>query len=86
MLEVDGSVLRARGRWVMCLRSMVACFESGMRRRHALRPGSRRWCALRLGTRQWCAPGLGLRMAGGGGATVFRVTDEREHLAVSKNC
>jgi hypothetical protein len=30
--------------------------------------------------------GLGLRMAGGGHTTVSTVTEEREHLAILKNC
>jgi hypothetical protein len=35
---------------------------------------------------QRCAPRLGSRTAGGGGATMSRATEEREHLAVLKNC
>jgi hypothetical protein len=48
---------------------VVACSGSGMRRQ----------CALRLGMRQRCALGLGSRMAGDGGMTVSRATEEREH-------
>jgi hypothetical protein len=59
-----------------CLRSMAAC--SGL--------GTRRWHALRPGTRQRHAPGSGSRMSGSGGAAVSRATEEREHLAVLKNC
>jgi hypothetical protein len=76
MLEVDGSVLWARGLWSTCLRSMVASSRSGMRR----------WRALRLGSRQPRTLRLGSRTIGGGGAIVSRVTEERKPLAVSKNC
>jgi hypothetical protein len=50
-LEVDSSVLWARGWWVMCLRSTIACSRSGTRWRRAPRAGSRRQCASRPRTR-----------------------------------
>jgi hypothetical protein len=58
----------------------------GVMRRHALRLGTRWRRAQRLGTRRRRAPGPGSRTVGGGAATVAGVTEEREHLVVSKNC
>jgi hypothetical protein len=86
VLEVNDVMLRARGRWVVCLRSTVAHSEPGMRRQRAPRLGSRQWRALRSGMRQRRGPGPGLRMEGGISTVVSWATEEREHLAVSKNC
>jgi hypothetical protein len=64
----------------------VAHSEPGMRRQRAPRLGSRQWRALRSGMRQRRGPGPGLRMEGGISTVVSWATEEREHLAVSKNC
>jgi hypothetical protein len=85
MLEVDGSMLWARGRRAMCLRSMAVWSGSGMRRWRAPRPGSRRRRALRPGMRQRHAPWPRLRTAGGSDALVSRVTEGRALGGFSKN-
>jgi hypothetical protein len=85
-VEVCDSVHRARGWWAMCLRSTVACSRLGTRRRRAPRPGSRWRHPPRPGMMQQRALRSVSKMAGGGGMLMSRATEEREHLAVLKNC
>jgi hypothetical protein len=67
-------------------RTTIACSRSGMMRRRTLRPGLRQRCVLRPGMRKRCALGPGSRMASGSSMMMSRVTEEREHLTVLKNC
>jgi hypothetical protein len=70
-------MLRGQGRGGGMFRvgdEAAARFRAKSRRRRAPRPRMRQHRAM----------GTGLRTACGGGAAVSRVTEEREHLAVSK--
>jgi hypothetical protein len=67
-------------------RTAAICSGPGMMRWHTLRPGSRRQRALRPGMNQRHAQGQGSRTVGSGDIMVSREIEEREHLAVSKNC
>jgi hypothetical protein len=60
VLEVDDSMLQARGRQATCLRSTMACSGLRMRRWHTLRPGSRLAACSKAGDEAAVCSGAGI--------------------------